>query len=166
MESGQVTDYQIGIITISDTRDEFTDFSGPAIEKALKEIGFQRFQKRWVKDETISIRNAILELSENCDAIFTTGGTGFMSRDVTPEATLPLLEKRAQGLETMLLISGLQKTPFAGLSRGVIGVRGKTLIVNLPGSQKGAQEGIEALKDCLMHILNQIHDISHEDEVN
>lgn len=166
MAREQVMDYRIGIITVSDTRNESTDFSGPAIENALKKIGFQKFEKRLVKDETIAIRNAILELCENCDAIFTTGGTGFMSRDVTPEATLTLIEKRAQSLETMILISGLQKTPFAGLSRGVIGVRGKTLIVNLPGSPKGAQEGTEALKDCLVHILNQINDISHEDEVN
>lgn len=166
MAREQVTGYHVGIITVSDTRDESTDVSGPAIQKALTEMGFQKFEKRWVKDETIAIRNAILELCESCDAIFTTGGTGFMSRDVTPEATLPLLEKRAQSLETMILISGLQKTPFAGLSRGVIGVRGKTLIVNLPGSPKGAQEGIESLKDCLAHILNQINDISHEDEVN
>ncbi len=153
--------FQFQIITVSDSRTVETDKSGPAIRDALTSLGVKNVSIQIVKDEMNEIQNAI-KSSLHCNAIFLTGGTGFTPRDITPEAVLPLLEKRANGLEVLLTTKGLEKTHLAPLSRSVCGSIGSCLIVALPGSPSGAKDGIDALESILEHILNQLQgDGSH-----
>ncbi len=149
---------RIGIVTVSDTRSsgQAEDWSGPAVEQALRSLGFERFDTRLVPDEIGAIGTALKELSASCSAVFTTGGTGFAARDVTPEATLPLLDRLAPNLTELMRLRGLNVTPMSHLSRGVAGMRGRTLIVNLPGSPKAAREGVEALAPLLPHVLSAL----------
>lgn len=146
---------RIGILTVSDTRSrgEAMDLSGPAAAEALRAVDFADFEFAIVPDEVDAIQSAIVRLCKVCDAVFTTGGTGFTPRDVTPEATAPLLDKRADNLMELIRMRGLEHTPLSHLSRGVAGVCGDVLIVNLPGSPKAARQGIEALAPLLPDIL-------------
>lgn len=148
----------IGVITVSDSRSAGTneDLSGPAVLAALRELGYAEFETAIVPDDPNRIQGAILRMCGNCQAVFTTGGTGFTPRDVTPEATLPLLERRADNLSELMRLRGLEKTPLSHLSRGIAGINGSTLIVNLPGSPKAAREGIEALAPLLPAILSAL----------
>ena len=149
---------RIGIVTVSDTRSagKAEDWSGPAVEQALRALGFKHFESRIVPDEASAVQAAIKDLCESCGAVFTTGGTGFAARDITPEATLPLLDRLATNLPELMRLRGLQNTPMSHLSRGVAGMRDRTLIVNLPGSPKAAREGVEALASLLPHILSAL----------
>ncbi len=146
----------IGVVTISDTRSWEDDRSGPAAVEALRALGYGHFELRLVRDEVEEIQAAILDLCSLSHAIFTTGGTGFSPRDVTPEATAPLLDRRADSLSELMRLRGLEQTPLSHLSRGVAGVRGHTLIVNLPGSPAGARQGIEALAPLIGPILEAL----------
>jgi molybdenum cofactor synthesis domain-containing protein len=146
----------IGILTVSDTRNSQSDQSGPAIRNALGKAGFTEFTTRLATDDIESIQQALIELCESCIAVFTTGGTGFTSRDVTPEATGPLLDRMAESLVELTRLRGLAQTPLSHLSRGIAGMRGSCLVINLPGSPKGAEEGIEALVPLLPHIFSQL----------
>lgn len=149
---------RFGILTVSDSRSagKAEDASGPALEEALRALGYTDFERRIVPDEIPAIQGALLSLCECCDAVFSTGGTGFSPRDVTPEATAPLLERRADSLMELLRLRGLEHTALSHISRGVAGTRGATLVLNLPGSPKAVRQGIEALAPLLPEILSAL----------
>lgn len=155
--------YRFGVITVSDSRTDATDESGPAVEDALAATGALMFERAIVADEIGGIQDAILDMCSRCDAIFTTGGTGFSAKDVTPDATSQVIERQADSLSERMRIDGLKSTPLSHLSRGVAGIRGHSLIVNLPGSPAGAREGIESLAPLLPHILRMMRgDTAHD----
>lgn len=158
-------DFVFSIVTVSDSRDESTDLSGPTIRKLLETLGAVSIHSVIVKDNVSDIQFELKNALQSSNAIFLTGGTGLSPRDVTPEAVIPMLEKRANGLETLLTVKGLEATQMAPLSRPVCGSIGACFIAALPGSPKGAAEGIEILAPLLPHILGQLngaggHDVS------
>ncbi|MCC6442493.1 MAG: MogA/MoaB family molybdenum cofactor biosynthesis protein [Armatimonadetes bacterium] len=148
--------FRVGILTVSDRsyRGEREDISGPAIEETLNgQGGYIIVQRGTVPDEEAVIASWLIEWCASCDLILTTGGTGFAPRDVTPEATASCIERLAPGLSEAMRQDGLKKTPFAMLSRGVSGIRGSTLIVNLPGSPRAVREGLSVVLPVLEHGL-------------
>jgi len=148
------------VITVSDSsfRGERKDLSGPAVAEALAEAGFDVLGSAIVPDEPAQIRDAILDaVREETCLIITTGGTGIAPRDVTPEVTRELCERLIEGIPERMRAEGLKKTPLAALSRAACGVRGKTLILNLPGSPKGATESLAAVIDLLPHVVDLLH---------
>lgn len=146
------------ILTVSDSRNEKDDASGDALNDLLNEIGAEITERKIVTDDFETLRETLLHLTERDDVnlIVTTGGTGFSERDNTPEATRAVIEKEANGLAEAMRFETLKKTPFAMLSRGVCGIRNKTLIINLPGSPKGVRECFEVIKPVLQHAINLI----------
>src|SRR6185503_4829670 len=126
------------VVTVSDSRSEETDVSGVTLLGLLLSVGAEAHEKIIVSDEFEDLRQTLADLCERDDVnlIFTTGGTGFSARDNAPEATRIIIEKEAPGLAEAMRAETLKNTPFAMLSRGVCGIRGSTLIVNLPGSPK------------------------------
>ncbi|HVP91201.1 MAG TPA: MogA/MoaB family molybdenum cofactor biosynthesis protein [Terriglobales bacterium] len=145
---------KIGILTVSDkgARGEREDRSGPAIREMMEAAGAEVGGTRIVPDEPELIKAALVEWSEaGLDLILTTGGTGFSPRDRTPEATRAVIEREAPGIAEAMRHAGMQKTPTAMLSRAVAGIRGATLIVNLPGSERSVRESLEAIMDALPH---------------
>ncbi|MGH9602611.1 MAG: MogA/MoaB family molybdenum cofactor biosynthesis protein [Terriglobales bacterium] len=146
------------VLTVSDSAAQGTraDASGPAVASALQQKGFSVLATKVVADERSAIEGALLELCENARLVVTTGGTGLAPRDVTPEATRAVCDRLIDGLAERMRSEGLRSTPFAALSRGVCGIRGRSLIVNLPGSPKGATESLAAVMDLLPHALEVI----------
>ena len=146
---------RIGILTISDRcfRRERDDRGGPAIANSLPDGLYEVVRRDVVPDEAASISATLRDWASACDVILTTGGTGLSPRDVTPEATLSVLDRQAPGIPEALRADGLRHTGFAMLSRGVAGTIGRTLVVNLPGSPNGAREGIAVLLPVLEHAV-------------
>jgi molybdenum cofactor synthesis domain-containing protein len=144
------------VVTVSDScaRGERTDVSGPAVAEALKNLGFRVVGTRIVQDDSMQIQNALVHLALEARFIVTTGGTGIAPRDVTPEATEAICDRLIDGVGARMRLQGAKKTTFAALSRGVCGVREKTLILNLPGSPSGAMESLQAVADLIPHALN------------
>lgn len=149
---------RIGIITVSDSRTSREDLSGPMAQTTLAEFGFSEFEYRIVPDDNYQIQAAILDLCAICHAVFTTGGTGFSPRDITPEATAPLLEKRADSICELMRLRGAGQTPFSHLSRGIAGVCRGALVVNLPGSPKAVMQGLRAIGHLIHPIVTNLHE--------
>jgi molybdenum cofactor synthesis domain-containing protein len=146
------------VLTVSDSssRGERADISGPAVADLLRQNGFKISRQEIVPDEQPEIEAALLRLSERANLIVTTGGTGIAERDVTPEATRSVCYKMIDGIPEKMRASGSQQTPFAVLSRGLCGIHGRTMILNLPGSPNGAMQSLQSVIDVLAHAVDLI----------
>jgi molybdopterin adenylyltransferase len=142
------------VLTISDgvARGEREDESGSLLEQLLADDGYE-IVRRVVPDERAEIAEAIEELTDEVSLVLTTGGTGVAPRDVTPEATASVLERQVPGIAEALRADSARRTPHGLLSRGVAGVRGSALVVNLPGSPGGCRDGYAVLREALPHGL-------------
>ncbi len=147
------------VLTVSDrvSRGEADDGSGDTLEQLLRADGYD-VVRRVVPDEAHQIASAIAELARDAALVLTTGGTGVAPRDVTPEATRTVLEREAPGIAQAIRADSIAKTPHGLLSRGVAGVRGGTLVVNLPGSTGGCRDGYAILRPALGHALALLGD--------
>lgn len=148
----------VGILTISDRCSQGTreDLSGPRIRALLPADDCRVVEAAVVPDEGEAIRSTLRAWAERCDVVITTGGTGLGPRDVTPEATRSVLERECPGIAEAIRAAGYQKTPFAILSRGLAGTIGSCLVVNLPGSIKGVEDGMAVLLPVLAHAVEVI----------
>lgn len=147
----------IAVITLSDkgSKGEREDKSRHVIAEMLKEIGEVKHYEI-LPDEVDLIKSKLLEYTNKADLIVTTGGTGLSPRDVTPEATLSVIEREIPGIAEAMRMKGLKKTSRSMLSRAVAGVRAQTLIINLPGSPKAVKESLEVILDVIPHAIEKI----------
>jgi len=143
------------VITVSDScsRGDREDRSGPATVEVLRQHGFTVAGQEVIPDNQPAIEEQLIQLSDQVNLIVTTGGTGVADRDVTPEATRAVCSRFIEGIPEKMRAAGSQENPLAVLSRGVCGVRGRTLILNLPGSPSGAVDSLQAVIDILPHAL-------------
>lgn len=153
------------VLTVSDScaRGEKTDLSGPAVAAALEKRSFQVVCRAVVPDESGAIQEELIELCRSARLVVTTGGTGIAPRDVTPEATRAVCDRLVEGLAEQMRSEGTSKTRFAALSRAVCGIRGTSLILNLPGNPGGAVDSLEVVVDVLPHALDLLEgNTAHE----
>jgi molybdopterin adenylyltransferase len=149
---------EAAVLTISDSAHAGAraDLSGPAVRERLEQLGWRVSLMEILPDEPAGIAERLTALADAAQvaAIFTTGGTGVALRDVTPEATRKVLDREIPGIPEVMRATGRRATPLAALSRGIAGTRGKVLIVNLPGSPKGAVESLDAIVELVPHVLD------------
>ena len=148
------------VFTISDkgSRGEREDFSGPAVMEMLKEVAAEIVHYEIIPDEIEIIMDRLIRFSKSgmADLIVTTGGTGVSPRDVTPDATKEVIDRELPGMAEAMRAESLKKTPHAMISRAVCGIRGRTLIINLPGSLKGSTENLAVLLPAIPHAIEKI----------
>ncbi len=159
-------DYTAAVITVSDkgSRGEREDTSGPALVHMLGENGYTVVHTALVPDEVEDIQTQLRLCADEKDVwlVLTTGGTGFSPRDVTPEATEAVLERRVPGIPEAMRAASMAITPMGCLSREIAGIRGKTLIINLPGSKKAALENFQAVVKPVRHGLEILRGVAHD----
>ncbi len=162
---------RVAVITLSDrsAAGEREDLSGAAIIESASKIGADVIEKKILPDEKNLLSEELIRLTDqlSVELIFTTGGTGLGPRDVTPEATIAVIDRRIPGMEEAMRRAGSENTPYAMLSRGVCGMRGKTIIINLPGSPKGVRESLNAILPVLRHAVElaqspRVDDLTHQ----
>jgi molybdenum cofactor synthesis domain-containing protein len=157
---------RVAILTISDSvsRGTHKDASGPNLRERCAQLGWEVVSEELLPDEPVEIRERLVALADagTTDLILTTGGTGIGPRDSTPEATAEACQKLLPGISEVMRQEGRKKTPRAALSRAVAGVRGRVLIVNLPGSPRGAIESLDAVADLLPHALQVLGGARHD----
>jgi molybdenum cofactor synthesis domain-containing protein len=150
------TPFTAAVLTISDSvsRGQRVDRSGPAVTEALRAKGFTIIGTEVVPDLRISIENSLIEWCDRVQLVVTTGGTGLAASDVTPEATRSVADRLVPGIPERMRTQGAHNTAFAALSRGLCGIRGSALILNLPGSPRAAVDSLTAVLDLLPHALD------------
>jgi len=155
MSSSTAEVLSAAVLTVSDSsaRDQRADLSGPAVAEILKKNGFCVVVTQIVPDDQAAIQQAIVALAVKARLVVTTGGTGIAERDVTPEATRAVCTRVLEGVAERMRFAGSRKTPMAALSRAICGIRGKSVILNLPGSPHGAAESLEAVIDLMPHVI-------------
>lgn len=153
--SSSTPELTAAVVTVSDSsaRGERPDLGGPTVAAALEKRQFRIVAREVVPDDESAIREALLRLSSQARFVVTTGGTGVAPRDVTPEATRAVCPRLLEGVAERMRAEGLKHTKFAVLSRAVCGVRGQSVILNLPGKPSGAVESLEAVIDLIPHVL-------------
>ena len=153
---------RFGILTLSDrsARGEREDASGPALADLIRTQSWSVAEQAILPDDESAIRAALIAWADSgrFDVILTTGGTGFAPRDITPEATRAVIQREAPGLAEAMRSDSLKKTSHAMLSRAVAGIRGRTLIINLPGSPKGAVENLQTVLPVISHAVQLLKD--------
>jgi molybdopterin adenylyltransferase len=157
---------RVAVFTISDSvsRGEREDLSGPAVVAFCRKLQWEVTSKLYLPDDPAAIRENLRELADSgrVDLILTTGGTGIGPRDNTPEATQAVADKLIPGLAEQMRRKGLEQTPTSVLSRAVAAVRHRSVIVNLPGSPKGAVESLDAIAHLLSHAVHVLHGHKHD----
>jgi molybdenum cofactor synthesis domain-containing protein len=151
---------QAGVITVSDkgSAGQREDQSGPEVERILKTVGIEVTRRAVIPDEIHEIREALVDFADHrkIDLIITTGGTGVAPRDLTPDATLAVIDKEVPGMAEAMRRESFKITPHALISRAIVGIRGRTLIVNLPGSPRSVRENLAVILPALSHAIEKI----------
>jgi molybdopterin adenylyltransferase len=163
--SSSTAELTAAVVTVSDSshRGEREDLGGPAVAAALEKSNFRVVSREIVPDEEAAIREALVRLTKQARFVVTTGGTGIALRDVTPEATRAVCDRLLEGVAERMRADGSRTTKFAALSRAVCGVRGQSVILNLPGKPSGAVESLGSVIDLIPHALQLLSgDTKHQ----